>query len=111
MVVVIRYPIPRVVWMIGSSPSFRLSRAIVTLTVLVNGSVLSPVGDDTGEKREPAVLPECGSPIMTLIASDRAVVKAGTLDDPSWVHNSDAPERGSVPQVDSDLVALDQRGR
>jgi hypothetical protein len=48
---------------------------------------------------------------MTLIASDRAVVKAGTLDDPSWVHNSDAPERGSVPQVGSDLVALDQRGR
>ena len=52
VVVVIRYAIPGVVWMIGSSPSFRLSRAIVTLTVLVNGSVLSLVGDDTGERRE-----------------------------------------------------------
>ena len=58
VVVVIRYPIPGVVWTIGSSPSFRLSRAIVTLPVLVNGSVFSPVGDDTCENCERLFSPE-----------------------------------------------------
>jgi hypothetical protein len=40
-VLVMRYPMPGVFWMACGSPSLRLSRPIVTRTVLVNGSAFS----------------------------------------------------------------------
>jgi hypothetical protein len=73
------------------------------------------VGADTGQTRDRVFCPECGSPILTRLheAPGIAVIKAGTLDDPSWlepqmeiftdsahpwVHNADAPERGQFPR-------------
>lgn len=48
------------------------------------------VGDETGEQRERKFCSACGSPIVSILAEapDMAVVKAGTLDDRSWL----APE-------------------
>jgi hypothetical protein len=73
------------------------------------------VGADTGESRDRIFCPECGSPLVTVLAeaSDLAIIKAGTIDDPSWIepqmevftecaqgwfHNADAPERGLFPR-------------
>jgi hypothetical protein len=73
------------------------------------------VGADSGEPRERKFCPECGSPVITMLAEmgDVAVIKAGTLDDRSWlepqmelftdnahpwVHDADAPERGMFPR-------------
>ena len=77
--------------------------------------VYRTVGDDTGEERERLFCPECGSPIASILAEadDIAFIKAGTLDDASWlepemevftdsahpwVHDAEAPERGLFPR-------------
>lgn len=73
------------------------------------------VGDDSGETRERIFCPECGSPILSILAEapDIAFLKAGTLDDASWlepemevftdsahpwVHDPASPERGLFPR-------------
>jgi hypothetical protein len=73
------------------------------------------VGADSGEERERVFCPECGSPILSILneASDIAFIKAGTLDDASWLepelevftesaqpwfHDENAPERGLFPR-------------
>ena len=72
-------------------------------------------GADTGETRERIFCPECGSPILSILAeaSDIVFLKAGTLDDSSWlepemevftdsahpwVHDPEASERGLFPR-------------
>ena len=45
------------------------------------------VGTDTGEERQRRFCSKCGSPIMSLLAEhpDLAFIKAGTLNDRSWL--------------------------
>ncbi|MEX2252802.1 MAG: GFA family protein [Thermoleophilaceae bacterium] len=45
------------------------------------------VGEDTGQKRERKFCSACGSPVVSILAEAPGVVfiKAGTLDDRSWL--------------------------
>ena len=45
------------------------------------------VGDDSGSKTERVFCPECGSPLASLpdALPEVALIKAGTLDDASWL--------------------------
>jgi hypothetical protein len=45
------------------------------------------IGTDTGERRERRFCPRCGSSVLTVVAEapELVVLKAGTLDDRSWL--------------------------
>jgi hypothetical protein len=45
------------------------------------------VGSDSGERRERRFCPACGSPVLSVLAEapDLIALKAGTLDDPTWL--------------------------
>jgi len=56
----------------------------------VEGDTLSTfvtVGEDTGERRERKFCSTCGSPIVSILAEAPGIafIKAGTLDDRSWL--------------------------
>jgi len=73
------------------------------------------VGEDSGQPRERIFCAECGSPLISILAEadDMVAVKAGTLDDKSWlapelelftdsaqpwVHAAHGEERGLFPR-------------
>jgi hypothetical protein len=102
----------------GSGASYSVNAVFPQAAVKVDESKLKTfetIGEDTQMKRERKFCPECGSPVITLLAEmpEMVVIKAGTLDDPSWfepqmeiycgsahkyVHNAEAPERGMFPR-------------
>ena len=78
-------------------------------------ATLITIGDEAGERRERKFCSACGSPIVSIIAEapEIAFIKAGTLDDRSWLEpemevwsdsaqpwlaNQDAAERGCFPR-------------
>lgn len=98
----------------GSGASYSVNAVFPVAALQVDESKLKTfetIGEDTNMKRERKFCPECGSPIITLLAEmpEMVVIKAGTLDDSSWfepsmeiycgsaheyVHKADTPERG-----------------
>jgi hypothetical protein len=102
----------------GSGASYSVNAVFPRTALRVDESKLKTfetIGEDTQMKRERKFCPECGSPVMTLLAEmpEMVVIKAGTLDDSSWlepsmeiycnsaqkyVHNAEAPERGMFPR-------------
>jgi hypothetical protein len=73
-----------------SGSSFSLVVGIPTAQLEVTGDTLSSfatVGEDSGRETERQFCSACGSPILSLSAAmpDVAIVKAGTLDDTSWI--------------------------
>jgi hypothetical protein len=96
-----------------SGAPFSLNLAVAREDFHLEGEsrIFHTTGSDTGEDRERVFCPTCGSPIVSLLAemSDMAFIKAGTLDDKSWLepelevytgsaqpwfHDVDAAERG-----------------
>jgi hypothetical protein len=70
--------------------SFSILVAVARAALQVEGDTLAAhvtVGADTGEERQRQFCSKCGSPIVTLLAEqpDVAVIKAGTLNDRSWL--------------------------
>ena len=74
----------------------RQSGAPFSLNVVVDASTLSVEGDykvfetigtETGKPRERRFCGTCGSPVITIVEEmlGMAVIKAGTLDDCSWL--------------------------
>ena len=102
----------------GSGAAYSVNAVFAKDALKVDESKLKTfetIGEDTNMKRERKFCPECGSPVITLLAEmpEMVVIKAGTLDDPSWfepsmeifcgsahpwVHNEEAPERGKFPR-------------
>jgi hypothetical protein len=98
----------------GSGAAYSVNAVFPKAAVTIDESKLKTyetIGEDTNMKRERKFCPECGSPVLTLLAEmpDAVVIKAGTLDDKSWlepqmeiycgsahkwVHDAEAPERG-----------------
>ena len=102
----------------------RQSGAPASLNVGVDRDAFTLVGTtktfqtaaaDSGDARERIFCPECGSPIISILseADDIVFVKAGTLDDRSWLepemevftdfahpwfHGADVEERGLFPR-------------
>ncbi len=74
-----------------SGAPFSLNVLIETDTLVIEGEdhlkVFNTVGTETQEPRERKFCGECGSPILTTLAEmpGMAAVKAGTLDDRSWL--------------------------
>jgi hypothetical protein len=70
--------------------SFSILVAVARAALQVDGDTLAAhvtVGADTGEERQRQFCSKCGSPIVPLVAEqpDVAVIKAGTLNDRSWL--------------------------
>lgn len=103
----------------------RSSGAPFSLNVVIDRDVLElrgdalktfkTVGADTGLPRERMFCGDCGSQVLTVLdeAQEMAIIKAGTLDDASWVqpemevftecaqpwvHDEGAEERGMFPR-------------
>lgn len=73
-----------------SGASFSLNVAVPRAALTVDDAKLktfATTGTDSGQPRERLFCPECGSPILALLAEmpDLAFIKAGTLDDRSWL--------------------------
>lgn len=97
-----------------SGAPYSLNVAIDRTVLTVEGDSIrtyETVGEDTGQPRERIFCSTCGSPLMSILAEapDMAFLKAGTLDDKSWltpeievytssaqgwVHAEDGEERG-----------------
>jgi hypothetical protein len=70
--------------------SFSILVAVTRAALQVDGDTLAAhvtVGADTGKERQRQFCSKCGSPIVTVLAEqpDVAVIKAGTLNDRSWL--------------------------
>ena len=70
--------------------AFSIFVVVPSATLHVGGDTLATyvtVGADSGEERQRQFCSKCGSPVVTLLAEqpELAVIKAGTLDDPSWL--------------------------
>jgi hypothetical protein len=75
----------------------RQSGAAFSINVLIDRAALQIDGDsqrsfetigaDTGQPRERIFCSTCGSPLITVLAEaeNMAIIKAGTLDDKSWL--------------------------
>ena len=72
-----------------SGAPFSLNLVVVAETLNVEGDlkVFETVGTETGKPRERKFCGTCGSPVITLIEEmpGMAIIKAGTLDDRSWL--------------------------
>lgn len=73
-----------------SGTTFSIVIAVERAAFQVQGDTLSTYrtrGTESGEERERKFCSACGSPIVTLMAEspDLAIIKAGTLDDRSWL--------------------------
>jgi hypothetical protein len=73
-----------------SGACFSLNVAVPLAALTVDDAKLktfATTGTDSGQPRERRFCPECGSPVITLLAEmpDLAFIKAGTLDDRSWL--------------------------
>jgi hypothetical protein len=116
---------PMMVAMCHCEDCQRQSGAPFSLNVAVDRSALTiagesmktyeTIGSDSGQPRERIFCSTCGSPIVSILAeaADMAFIKAGTLDDTSWlapelevftdsahpwVHAEDGEERGLFPR-------------
>ena len=70
--------------------AFSIFVVVPRATLHVGGDTLATyvtVGADSGEERQRQFCSKCGSPVVTLLAEqpELAVIKAGTLNDPSWL--------------------------
>ena len=70
--------------------AFSIFVVVPRATLHVGGDTLATyvtVGADSGEERRRQFCSKCGSPVVTLLAEqpELAVIKAGTLNDPSWL--------------------------
>ena len=70
--------------------SFSILVGVPRAALQVDGDTLATyvtVGADSGEERRRQFCSKCGSPIVTLLAEqpELAVIKAGTLNDRSWL--------------------------
>jgi hypothetical protein len=101
-----------------SGSPFSLNVAIDRAALTLEGASLKSfqtTGSDSGQTRERIFCSTCGSPVVTILAEadDMAFIKAGTLEDRSWlapelevftdsahpwVHAEDAEERGLFPR-------------
>lgn len=77
----------------SSGAAFSVNVIVADENLTLEGETLSSwetTGTETGEKRQRKFCSRCGSQVATMLAEMEglAVIKAGTLDDPSWV----APE-------------------
>ncbi len=77
----------------GSGSTFSVNVVVARDDLHLEGDTLRhfvTVGEDTEAQRERMFCSTCGSPVVTVMADapDMAVIKAGTLDDRSWL----APE-------------------
>ncbi len=72
----------------SSGSAFTVNLGVRKETLTITGRMTSWEGRaDSGNPVLRTFCPDCGSPILTEIALDPgvAILKAGTLDDPSWV--------------------------
>ena len=70
--------------------AFSIFVVVPRATLHVGGDTLATyvtVGADSGEERQRQFCSKCGSPVVTLLTEqpELAVIKAGTLNDPSWL--------------------------
>ena len=70
--------------------AFSIFVVVPRATLHVGGDTLAmyvTVGAESGEERQRQFCSKCGSPVVTLLAEqpELAVIKAGTLNDPSWL--------------------------
>ena len=70
--------------------AFSIFVVVPRATLRVEGDTLATYvtsGADTGEGRQRQFCSKCGSPVVTLLAEqpELAVIKAGTLNDRSWL--------------------------
>lgn len=93
-----------------SGACFSLNVAVPAANFTVDASKLrtfATTGTDSGQPRERNFCPECGSPVTTVLAemADLVFIKAGTLDDRSWLRPEVEIWRDSaqpwVPQDDA----------
>jgi hypothetical protein len=73
-----------------SRTAFSVVIAVPRAALTVEGSTLASfttIGDDHGTQTERRFCSGCGSPIVSLVEAvpDLAFIKAGTLDDASWL--------------------------
>lgn len=73
-----------------SGSSFSLNVGVPAANFTVDASKLktfATTGTDSGQPRERSFCPECGSPITAVLAEmgDLVFIKAGTLDDRTWL--------------------------
>ncbi|MTD45927.1 hypothetical protein GKE82_16945 [Conexibacter sp. W3-3-2] len=72
-----------------SGAPFSLNVLIEDASLVIEGDVkvYGTTGTGTGQPRERKFCGDCGSPILTTLAEmpGMAAIKAGTLDDPSWL--------------------------
>ena len=76
-----------------SGSPFSVVVAVPRAALQVQGSTLasfSTTGDDHGGETERSFCSACGSPVFSIagVAPELAFIKAGSLDDPSWVQPS-----------------------
>lgn len=76
-----------------SGGAFSVNVAIDRTALTIGGDSLrtyETIGADSGQARERIFCSTCGSPLVSILAEapDMAFIKAGTLDDSSWI----APE-------------------
>lgn len=73
----------------STGSAFSIVVAVRRKTLHVDGELaaVETVATDTGEDRQRQFCPRCGSPILSLAAElpGLALLKAGTLDDRSWL--------------------------
>jgi hypothetical protein len=73
-----------------SGAPFSLNIVVDRAAFTIDGDSLKTyetVGEESGEKRERMFCADCGSTMLSILAEadDMAIIKAGTLDDASWV--------------------------
>jgi len=95
--------------------SFSILVAVPRAALHVDGDALATyvtVGADTGEERRRQFCSKCGSPVVTLLAErpELAVIKAGTLNDRSWLSPTveiwcDSAQPWRAPIADSRRLA------
>lgn len=85
--------------------AFSINVGVALEDVRVDGDlkVFDTMGTDRGVPAHRNFCPNCGSPIMSILADapDMAFIKAGTLNDPSWLEPElEVWEESRLPWVD-----------
>jgi hypothetical protein len=87
----------------GTAFSINVGVPLEALSVTGTPKVFDTMGTDRGEPAHRSFCGDCGSPIMSILADapDIAFIKAGTLDDPSWIEPElELWETSRLPWVD-----------
>jgi hypothetical protein len=84
----------------STGSAFSVVVCVRSESLKIDGELASieTTGTDTGEPRERRFCPRCGSPILTVAAEfpGISILKAGTLDDRSWLAPTVEAWRGSA---------------